>query len=149
MVGAEKGKKIEISNAEAVDDLAIYSLGTLKNATLRAPNSDAFQKSAGIESVGKLMREVIGRNEGGKKAQILLQAAAVIRNVAGNDEAVEILMRDNVLYLLIQVLRLYPDHNELVLNIWRFLSKISIQERPRHALFELGVEFVDMALSSL
>ena len=95
------------------------------------------------------MREVLGKNEGGKKAQILVQAAAVVRNMAGNEEAVESLMREDVLLLFMQILRLYPDHNELVLNIWRFLSKISVQDGPKHSLYELGNEFIDMAIKSL
>ena len=146
---AEKGKTIEVSNAEAVDDIAIYSLGTLKNLTLSPQNSETFLKSLGTETIGKLMSEVLGREEGKKKAQILVQAVAIVRNLAGNDKSVEILLRQDVLHLLLQTLGLYPDHNELVLNIWRFLSKISVQDTARHELYLLGEKFVNMALKSL
>lgn len=81
-------------------------------------------------------------NKNPKIPQLFVQITGCYRNLAMEPQQVELFIQEGALVALSQMLNNFKDHKELVLNIVRILSKISLNYEALDVMNLLGEEFI-------
>ncbi|KAL6630867.1 ARM repeat-containing protein [Neocallimastix californiae] len=120
-------------------DLLIYSTATLKNVSNSFENQNIIYMMDGTSIFNKIILILIKihkntntksyPNLNNRPTQILIQITATIRNLVTNEYARSIILKDQIiksLFLLLNSYSLFNKYEELVLNISRIFSKLSL-----------------------
>ncbi|OQR96999.1 hypothetical protein ACHHYP_12882 [Achlya hypogyna] len=118
--------------------LLIYVAGTLKNVS-SASRMVTLLATNGAISILKATLELQLAHAGGRGgenpvAQLLVQVTAILRNLAVNKACHKQFWQWHVTAALCALLPLYPSHLELMLNVSRVLSKLTLHEAGRTQL---------------
>eukprot|EP00397_Hematodinium_sp_SG-2012_P006301 GEMP01006329.1.p1 GENE.GEMP01006329.1~~GEMP01006329.1.p1 ORF type:complete len:855 (+),score=184.89 GEMP01006329.1:129-2693(+) len=106
----------------------VFLLGALKNASL---TSDMVQQE--ITKLGAIPKLLALCGEGNeevgsaREAQVLIQVTGALRNLTSTPAQARQFLHHNGLSALTRISSLYSRHRELLLNISRVLSKLSLQ----------------------
>ncbi|KDO33447.1 hypothetical protein SPRG_02254 [Saprolegnia parasitica CBS 223.65] len=115
--------------------LLIYVAGTLKNASSTTRMVSLLATNGAI-SILKAILHLHVRHDGSRGgenpvAQLLVQVTAILRNLAVHKSCHKQFWHWHVTEALCALLPLYPSHLELMLNISRVLSKLTLHEAGR------------------
>lgn len=81
-------------------------------------------------------------NSNTKIPQLFVQITGCYRNLAMEPQHVEIFIQEGALVAISQMMQSFKDHKELVLNIVRILSKISLNYEALDVMNLFGDEFI-------
>lgn len=81
-------------------------------------------------------------NSNPKIPQLFVQITGCYRNLAMEQQHVEIFIQEGALVALSQMMSSFKDHKELILNIVRILSKISLNYEALDVMNLFGDEFI-------
>lgn len=81
-------------------------------------------------------------NKNSKIPQLFVQITGCYRNLAMEPQQVEIFIQEGALVALSQMMSTFKTHKELVLNIVRTLSKISLNYEALEVMKLLGDDFI-------
>jgi len=120
-------------------DLLIYSIATLKNVSNSFENQNVIYMMDGTSIFNKIILTLIKMNSipnnssdsslNNRPTQILIQITATIRNLVTNEHARSVILKDQIiksLFLLLKSYLLFNRYEELILNISRIFSKLSL-----------------------
>ena len=122
-------KKI-IANDDKVYDLVNYAIGTIKCFTHTSKEVQKITvQNQMIAVLSKAMQKtfVFGGNQN-KQSMILVQISGALRNLANVEDSYGLLLHCKVLPKLCEIFgdARFKGHKELILNVSRLLSKVSI-----------------------
>jgi|TARA_B100000780_G_C20807952_1_gene320971 hypothetical protein len=121
-----------IANDDKVYDLINYAIGTIKCVTQTSKEVQKMTvQNQMIAVLSKALQKtfVIGGNQNyNKQSMILVQISGALRNLANVEDSYGLLLHCKMLPKLCEI---YGDdrfkgHKELILNVSRLLSKVSI-----------------------
>lgn len=116
-------------------ELLLYAVGTLKNISGNEGVQKFLSQQAGIPVLaGVLAQFPPDAPEGDKRAQLLVQATATLRNLAGIGPNKTQFVKFGVIEKLLRIVAQQATYGELQLNVVRILSKLSLFEECRRAI---------------
>jgi len=131
---------LEVLESQAAEcssnDLRVYIVGILKNVSQDEENQKLLSERGAVTVLFKLLggEHLTGSS---KEAQLLIQATAALRNLAGGRSHTEFLREDR-LDALTRVMSLFPVHVELLTNVSRILSKLTLHAEACEAFAKNG-----------
>ncbi|OQS06412.1 hypothetical protein THRCLA_01536 [Thraustotheca clavata] len=132
--------KVGAANALPMQ-LLIYVAGTLKNASSSPRMVTLLATNGAISILADTLQLHLAHNgnTGGENptAQVLVQVTALLRNLAVNKSCHKQFWQCNVTQALCALMPLYPSHLELMLNVSRVLSKLTLHEAGRSQINKL------------
>lgn len=112
-------------------DLRVYIVGVLKNASYEDANQKYLVQQGAIPVLFQLMgSDNLAGNS--KEAQLLIQITATLRNLAAGHY--KQLLPEERLNTLTRVMSLFPNNVELLTNISRLLSKLTLHASACEAI---------------
>ncbi|KAF0687373.1 Aste57867_20896 [Aphanomyces stellatus] len=111
--------------------MRIYVTGTLKNVSA---SPRMVQLLATNGAIKLLARALASKGEDTATAQMLVQVTAILRNLSVHRQCLKQFWAADAVQALCDLLPRFPTHAELVLNVSRVLSKLTLHEAGRHAL---------------
>lgn len=138
------GPNVEIKNTNATFDLLIYTVGLLKNSSISKANQNILHNKNAVQILSRLCKTVMTEedNNNPKIPQLFVQITGWYRNLAMDPQQVEIFIQEGALVALSQMMQCYKEHKELILNIVRMLSKISLNYEALDVMSLFGDEFL-------
>jgi hypothetical protein len=138
------GPNVEIKNTNATFDMLIYIVGLLKNSSISKSNQNILHNKNAIQILSKLCKTVMNEedNSNAKIPQLFVQITGCYRNLAMEQQHVEIFIQEGALVALSRMMSSFKGHKELILNIVRILSKISLNYEALDVMNLFGDEFV-------
>jgi len=120
---------LEVLQSEAPEcasnNLRIYVVGVLKNVSHDEPNQRVLIQCGAIATLFKLMNHGEQQLTGcSREAHLLVQITATLRNLAS--QQYKHFLLEERLDALVQVMALFPKHGELLTNVSRILSKLTL-----------------------
>ncbi|CAK0887432.1 unnamed protein product, partial [Prorocentrum cordatum] len=112
-------------------DLRVYIVGVLKNVSHLSENQKALARQNVVDVLFRLMgaEQLTGTS---KEAQLLIQITAALRNLAsGNYKQ---LLPEERLSALTRTMALFPGHVELLTNVARIFSKLTLHSSACEAI---------------
>jgi len=139
-----EGKNVEIKNTDAIFDMLIYIVGLLKNSSMSKENQNILHNKNALKILSTLCKTVLNEedNKNTKIPQLLVQITGCYRNLAMERQQVELFIQEGALVALSQMISSFKTHKELVLNIVRTLSKISLSYEALDVMKLLGDDFI-------
>lgn len=125
---AQTVNKKEILNEDLVYDLVNYTVGTIKCFT---QSEGEVQREAVRQGYIVLLSRCLdkallfGKNAS-KRSQMLVQVTGALRNLVNDEDSYARVCKTKVVPKLLSVLDLFRGHKELMLNVSRILSKVSM-----------------------
>lgn len=106
------------------NDLRVYAVGVLKNISQEDETIQDHLAESG--AIGALFRVLEGRQFSGssKEADLLIQATAALRNLAGRHH--QEFLADARMDALTRIFAVFPTQVELMTNVSRILSKLTL-----------------------
>lgn len=137
-------KNIEIKNTDAIFDMLIYIVGLLKHSSNSKENQNVLHNKNAIHILSVLCKTVMSEEDSKNKKvpQLFVQITGWFRNLAMEDQQVELFIHEGALVAISQMLSSFKSHNELVMNIVRTLSKISLNYEALDVMKLLGEDFI-------
>mmetsp|Transcript_112138 Transcript_112138/g.216028 ORF Transcript_112138/g.216028 Transcript_112138/m.216028 type:complete len:888 (+) Transcript_112138:157-2820(+) len=132
----------------ASNDLRVYIVGVLKNISHDHANQKFLVEQKAIDSLFGLTSsdQLTGSS---KEAQLLIQVTATLRNLAtfpDRDARVHrIFLQEERLNSMTRMMALFPGHVELLTNISRILSKLTLHNSTCEALAKSDVHLRQLA----
>ena len=132
--------KKEILNEDLIYDLVNYTIGSIKCFT---QSQVEVQREAVKHGYIILLSKCIdksmafGKNST-KRSQMLVQITGSLRNLVNDDESYSRVCKNKVIIKLITILEQFKGHKELMLNVSRILSKISMDNECSKAIISTG-----------
>jgi len=119
------------SPACSAADLRVYIVGILKNVSNDTANQKFLAQRGAVGSLFKLLDpgKLVG---GAKEAPLLIQATAALRNLASNQY--KQFLTTERLTSLTKLMEAFPNHVELLTNIARILSKLTLHSSAVEAI---------------
>ena len=138
------GENVEIKNTNANFDMLIYIVGWLKNSSMTKQNQNILHNKNAIQILTKLCKTVLNEEEisNPKIPQLFVQITGCFRNLAMETQHIELFIQEGALVGLFQMMQNYKDHKELILNIVRILSKVSLNYEALDVMNLFGEEFI-------
>jgi hypothetical protein len=142
--------EVEIKNTDTIFDLLIYIVGILKNSSMNKMNQNILHNKNAIQILSKLWKTVMNEEDGvnAKIPQLFVQITGWYRNLAIEQQQIEIFIQEGALVALAQMMSNFKKHKELNLNIVRILSKLSLNDDALAVMNLFGDEFL-LTLSEL
>ena len=119
-------------------DILTYATGTLKNVcTLDAENQAIMAQQGAITTLASMLTAARSSRRTDAKvekqvAQLLVQITGTLRNLSSDRKHLKQFWNSGVVHTLCDVLHTFPiKHSELMLNIVRILSKLSLHSSGR------------------
>ena len=117
-------------------DILTYATGTLKNVcTLNKDNQKLMATQGAITTLGSMMTAASKGYQGPHEkqvAQLLIQITGTLRNLSGDKRHLKQFWTARVVQTLCHIVCTFPmTHSELMLNIVRILSKLSLHAAGR------------------
>ena len=109
-------------------DFLIFGIGTLKNVSTQETNKKALAKKGAVKVMNKVLKWDGDGPTDEKKAQLLVQVTATLRNLATINSTRRHFVELGVIQSLFPVIENFASHGELQLNVARILSKLSLYE---------------------
>lgn len=119
------------SPACSAADLRVYIVGILKNVSNDTANQKFLAQRGAVGSLFKLLdpSKLVG---GAKEAPLLIQVTATLRNLASNQY--KQFLTTERLTSLTKLMEAFPNHVELLTNIARILSKLTLHSSAVEAM---------------
>lgn len=138
------GENVEIKNTSANFDMLIYIVGCLKNSSMTKQNQNILHNKNAIHILTKLCKTVLNEEEvsNPKIPQLFVQITGCFRNLAMETQHIELFIQEGALVGLFQMMQNYKDHKELILNIVRILSKVSLNYEALDVMNLFGEDFM-------
>mmetsp|Transcript_31940 Transcript_31940/g.31340 ORF Transcript_31940/g.31340 Transcript_31940/m.31340 type:complete len:245 (-) Transcript_31940:779-1513(-) len=124
--------------------MLIYIVGLLKNSSMSKENQNILHNKNALKILSTLCKTVLNEedNKNTKIPQLLVQITGCYRNLAMERQQVELFIQEGALVALSQMISSFKTHKELVLNIVRTLSKISLSYEALDVMKLLGDDFI-------
>jgi len=118
------------------DVLRVYVVGVLKNISHDESNQKVLQQQGAVNVLFRLMGsdQLCGSS---KEAQLLIQIAATLRNLANHHY--KAFLHEEKLNAITRIMALFPSNLELLTNISRILSKLTLHNSAVEALAKSDV----------
>ena len=128
----------EILNEDLIYDLVNYVIGSIKCFTQSSQEVQAEAvRQRYILLLSKCMQKAMGFGTNmSKKAQNLVQICGALRNLANEEGSQEQLVANQVIHKLVEVLEKFKGHQELMINVSRILSKVSMDNECSYSLIK-------------
>ncbi|RHY36444.1 hypothetical protein DYB34_001218 [Aphanomyces astaci] len=108
----------------------IYVAGVLKNVSGSARMVTLLSTNGAIAVFSKALQVTFDKDVNAA-AQVLVQVTAILRNLAEHKQCLKQFWHAHVIQALCDLLPAYASHGELVLNVSRILSKLTLHEAGR------------------
>ena len=107
-------------------------------------NQNILHNKNAIQILTKLWKTVLNEEEisNPKIPQLFVQITGWFRNLAMERQHVELFIQEGALVGLFQMMQNYKGHRELILNIVRILSKVSLNYEALDVMSLFGDEFI-------
>eukprot|EP00347_Sterkiella_histriomuscorum_P012834 403367048 len=130
--------KKEIVNEDLIYDLVNYIIGSIKCFTqqnLEVQSESIKQRY--ILLLSKCMQKAMnfGTNMS-KKAQNLVQICGALRNLSNDDSSYEQICSNGIIQKLVDILEKFQGHQELMINVSRIMSKVSMDNDCSFSLIQ-------------
>ena len=126
-------KKVSMFDSSAKYEAWIYSVGALKLLSGNSVVRKTIVNSGCIEALGIILKNIVQQDNVDvkvikKNTNLLFPVTAVLRNLADVNGSRDLFLKKNILPDLVSILKIFKTDSDVVMNICRILSKMTLYD---------------------